>query len=59
MLLKLDDPESAAFLAQFHGRTPETSQIRVDALSGVTKTCRMYEHAVREALAEIQKREKP
>jgi hypothetical protein len=55
---KMDDKDSQAFLTQFKGRGPETSQIKVDAISGATKTCRLYESAVRDALAEIQKREK-
>jgi len=55
---KLDDQESSAFLAQFKGRTTAAAQQRVDAISGVTKTCHMYESCVREALAEIQRREK-
>jgi len=54
----LDNNESEAFLNQFKGRGPETSRMKVDAISGATKTCRLYESAVRDALAEIQKREK-
>ena len=55
---KLDDKESEAFLDQFKGRGPETSRIKVDAISGATKTCRLYESTVRDALAEIQKRDR-
>ncbi|MGD0091722.1 MAG: hypothetical protein ABSE73_17545, partial [Planctomycetota bacterium] len=58
LAVRLDDSASKTFLEQFKGRNPETSQIKVDAVSGVTKTCRLYEGAVRDALAEIQKREK-
>ena len=58
LAVSLDSKDSQAFLDQFKGRAPETGQIRVDAISGATKTCRLYESTVRDAMAEIQKREK-
>ena len=57
LAVKLSDQESGAFVTQFVGRTPATSQVRADAVTAVTKTCRMYENAVRDALLDIQKRE--
>jgi hypothetical protein len=56
---KVDEPQSGAFLNQLKGRTPASAQVRADAITGVTKTCHLYESTVRDALAEIQRREKP
>lgn len=56
---KLDAQESDTFLNQLKGRTPASAQVRADAITGVTKTCHLYESTVRDALAEIQRREKP
>jgi len=55
--VELDEEMSGIFLEQFEEWTPATPRVRVDAIVGATKTCRMYEVVVREVLKRIEQEE--
>jgi hypothetical protein len=54
----VDAEDTDLFVIQFEEWTPTTPQVRVDAIVGATKTCRMYEFAVRDVLRRVKARER-
>lgn len=54
----VDEEDTGLFVDQFEAWTPSTPPVRVDAIVGATKTCRMYEVVVRDALKRIQQDER-
>jgi hypothetical protein len=51
---KLDEKETAAFTGQFKGKTADGKEVKVDGISGATKTTHAYEYALTDILKEIR-----
>ncbi len=52
---KLEDAEAAKFLGQFKKQLPTKDDLKVDALSGATKTTVAYEEAMNDIINELKK----
>jgi hypothetical protein len=56
--LKLDDTETSKFLNQFKRVLPTTEDLKVNGISGATRTSLAYEQAMNEIIKELKKQEK-
>ena len=55
---KLEETETDAFLKQFKRVLPSTEALKVDGISGATRTSIAYEQAMNEIIAELKKEQK-
>ena len=55
---KLDDAEVVKFLKQFLRQLPRDDDLKVDGISGATKTSLAYEHAMNDIIGELKSQEK-
>jgi hypothetical protein len=55
---KLDEPEMTKFLKQFLRQLPRDNDLRVDGISGATKTNFAYEKAMNELISDLKSLEK-
>ena len=55
---KLPDADKTKFVAQFKGKTPDAAPLKVDGISGATKTTLAYQATINEVLVELKKRAK-
>ncbi|HEY3319628.1 MAG TPA: FMN-binding protein [Planctomycetota bacterium] len=57
--LSLDAKETAAFVSQFKGLSPQSNAAKVDIISGATKTSVGYQAAINKILDELKRRTGP
>jgi len=55
---KLDDAESSKFIKQFVRPLPKDDDLKVDGVSGATRTALHYEKAINEIIGELKNQEK-